>query len=458
MCSDPTDLTIDFYTRALAASSGTSRAAIDILSAMSGVAAGVRVLSWGPGPLPAVLTREDGAPMTHARFAGAPSRARAQLCVEALPAGAVLPLALAGVAPPLSPLKHALWSLRTWRVRAAQHEPPRASIPRLALVNGIGAHALAACAARTSNIQPLARVLIVHESPRHFSATTKISRAQAVATLRDYDHCVFVSEVGMHEWCELAQLPAQRVSYIPNCVDESRIHALSARSRAELRAECDRERRGVRARVRQVLVRPPSGALRSTCPTDVHSQLRVVCVGAISPRKGQDLMLAAVAALSQRLPQLHVEFIGPARTAFARSLMRRASTLGLGERVTFTGALPSDRVYAHVRAADALVLASRAEAFPLATLEAMALGTCVIAAAVDGVPEQVTHGQTGLLFAREDVEGLAFQLEYIATDLAVRERLAIQARQHYEMQFSRLRHAARWTETIERIVAVWRSR
>jgi len=77
---------------------------------------------------------------------------------------------------------------------------------------------------------------------------------------------------------------------------------------------------------------------------------------------------------------------------------------------------------------------------------------------VDGVPEQVIDGQTGLLFAREDVEGLAFQLEKIATDVALRERLAEQARHYYQTQFSRLCHAARWTKTIEHIVSVWRAR
>jgi glycosyltransferase involved in cell wall biosynthesis len=81
----------------------------------------------------------------------------------------------------------------------------------------------------------------------------------------------------------------------------------------------------------------------------------------------------------------------------------------------------------HIKAADFLVLPSLYEGLPNVVLEAMALGTPVIATRVDGVPEVIEHGRSGLLVEPGDAAGLGDAMERIIRDVELGERLAGEA-------------------------------
>jgi glycosyltransferase involved in cell wall biosynthesis len=102
-----------------------------------------------------------------------------------------------------------------------------------------------------------------------------------------------------------------------------------------------------------------------------------------------------------------------------------------------------------VYAADVLVLGSRAEAFPLVVLEAMALGVCVIAPDIDGVREQVIDETTGLLFARDDVRELVGCLSRVARDGRLRAGFGAAGRARYLERFTRERQLARWSSALQ---------
>ncbi|HET8742215.1 MAG TPA: glycosyltransferase family 4 protein, partial [Gaiella sp.] len=91
---------------------------------------------------------------------------------------------------------------------------------------------------------------------------------------------------------------------------------------------------------------------------------------------------------------------GPQRAV----LERNAQELGVSDRVRFLGALPRDEVLRVFRAADAALLTSAWENLPHSVLEALAVGTPVVATAVGGVPEVVRDGENGLLVAPGDVD------------------------------------------------------
>jgi glycosyltransferase involved in cell wall biosynthesis len=262
----------------------------------------------------------------------------------------------------------------------------------------------------------------VHESPRHFAIPGRVDLDSALDAMRRHDYCVFVSERGQREWQALAQLDPQRSLHIPNCVQEQRVLAVLGGTRAHWR-----ERLGYGA-----------------------NRLRVVCVGQVTPRKGQDLVLAALERLPAAAPALDVDFIGECGSAWARDLARRSAALPLAKHVRFLGAV--NDVYERVFAADLLVVGSRAEAFPLVVLEAMALGTCVVAADVDGVGEQVIDAQTGLLFAPEDAGQLAQALARAASDARLRERLAAAGRARYLERFTRDRQLALWNAALSQML------
>ena len=78
-------------------------------------------------------------------------------------------------------------------------------------------------------------------------------------------------------------------------------------------------------------------------------------------------------------------------------------------------------------AADAALLSSRWENFPHLVVEALAVGTPVIATAVGGVPEVVRDGENGLLVPAGDPDALAAAIRRVLTDDELRARLAASA-------------------------------
>jgi glycosyltransferase involved in cell wall biosynthesis len=105
------------------------------------------------------------------------------------------------------------------------------------------------------------------------------------------------------------------------------------------------------------------------------------------------------------------------------ALERRVEELGLRERVRFLGAQPRSRVVELFAAADASILSSTWENFPHTVVEALAVGTPVIATTVGGVAEVVRDGENGLLVAPGDAAALARAIARYFSDADLRARL-----------------------------------
>ncbi|HUJ91575.1 MAG TPA: glycosyltransferase family 4 protein [Gaiellaceae bacterium] len=104
-------------------------------------------------------------------------------------------------------------------------------------------------------------------------------------------------------------------------------------------------------------------------------------------------------------------------------LERRAAELGLDARVRFLGALPRERVLELFSGADASILSSSWENFPHTVVEALAVGTPVIATTIGGVAEIVHDGENGLLVPAGDAAALAGAVRRFFGDAELRERL-----------------------------------
>lgn len=122
---------------------------------------------------------------------------------------------------------------------------------------------------------------------------------------------------------------------------------------------------------------------------------RLLCVGAVTPTKGQDLLVEALASVAD-LPwscrcvgSLDIE------PEFAHLVAARGRDLGLGRRLTFTGPQPQEAVAAEYAAADLLVVPSRIETYGMVVTEALARAVPVLAPAVGGVPEAVGTAPDG---------------------------------------------------------------
>lgn len=156
----------------------------------------------------------------------------------------------------------------------------------------------------------------------------------------------------------------------------------------------------------------------------------MLCVAAVTPDKGHDVLLEALAAM--RDMPWHCTCVGslerdPAFVARLPHLER------LGDRVAFTGARTGADLDDSYAAADVLVLASRAETYGMVVTEALARGLPVVAAEVGGVSEALGHGadgvRPGLLVPPDDPAALAAALRAWLADAELRTRLRRAARE-----------------------------
>jgi colanic acid/amylovoran biosynthesis glycosyltransferase len=159
----------------------------------------------------------------------------------------------------------------------------------------------------------------------------------------------------------------------------------------------------------------------------------IICVGRLSPEKGQAGLLQSFEILRPRHPELRLRLVGdgPERA----SLEALAKELGLLDAVTFTGRLPEEDTLAEIAGSDLLVLPSFMEGLPIVLMEAMAAGVPVIASRVAGIPELVEDDKTGLLFTPSNWDELASRIDCLLGDEALRTRLAEQAKEKIASEF-----------------------
>ena len=113
-------------------------------------------------------------------------------------------------------------------------------------------------------------------------------------------------------------------------------------------------------------------------------------------------------------------------------LEERVRELGLGDRVRFLGRQPRERVVELFRAADATILSSSWENFPHTVVEALAVGTPVLAMDAGGVGEVVRDGVNGLLVPAGDTRALGDAVRRYFADAELRARLRTAAAQSVE--------------------------
>lgn len=146
----------------------------------------------------------------------------------------------------------------------------------------------------------------------------------------------------------------------------------------------------------------------------------LLCVGRLTPAKGQHILIEACAMLDKAGVPFHLTFVGDGPDR--ESLQNYTRTNGLDRKVTFTGALGQDKVRGHYDRTDIFVLASFAEGVPVVLMEAMAKEIPVISTRITGIPELIEHGEDGLLAVPADVQDLALQIRILLENSELRTR------------------------------------
>ena len=177
----------------------------------------------------------------------------------------------------------------------------------------------------------------------------------------------------------------------------------------------------------------------------------LLCVAAVSPHKGHDVLFDALARI-RHLPW-RCTCVGSLDRdpEFVARMRRAVQEHRIDDRVRFTGPLTGERLYAAYGDADVFVLASRGETYGMVVTEALAHGLPVIATAVGGVPLALGHGSDGsppgLLVPPDEPAALAEALCAWLGDAELRRRLRDAAEQ-------RRASLTGWSATAEQVSRV----
>lgn len=156
-------------------------------------------------------------------------------------------------------------------------------------------------------------------------------------------------------------------------------------------------------------------------------------VAILRNKKGHQDILDAVPAVLCQFPDAHFVFAGDGPQW--EKLQKRIAAEGLGDRVHMLGLR---RDVTHILASlDIFVLPTHQEALGTAFIEAGAMGLPVVATAVDGVPEVIIDGQTGLLVPVRDGEAIARAICTLLADRTLRKQLGAAANAYVREKFSR---------------------
>jgi len=157
---------------------------------------------------------------------------------------------------------------------------------------------------------------------------------------------------------------------------------------------------------------------------------RIISVARLSPEKGHVILLEALWMLRDQGVTCELQIVGAG--PFEDSIRSEAARLGLGGLVSYTGELPPDTVSKLLADADIFCLPSFSEGLPVSVMEAMAVGVPVVSTWISGIPELAINEVTALAVPASNAPALATALKRLATDKALRTRLAHNARAEVE--------------------------
>lgn len=176
-------------------------------------------------------------------------------------------------------------------------------------------------------------------------------------------------------------------------------------------------------------------------------------VGRLSERKGIDDLIDAVGIPSDQEPRLRCLIVGEGREC--ELYERQVIGLGLDERVVFSGWIEPREIPAYMTVADCLVGLSKhgpdasAEAQRLTFIEAVSVGTPLVATRSGGIEDAVRDGATGLLVEQASPRSAAAAIKRLLDSPELEQRFGENGRRVAREEFSRQRLAARMAGACE---------
>ena len=232
--------------------------------------------------------------------------------------------------------------------------------------------------------------------------------------IRSSERAVAISEYGRGRMIACAPDLADRIVVIHLGVDLSLAEAVRTRVASEATADDDSSAGGTR---------------------------QLLCVARLDATKGHTVLLDALERLRTDGHDVHLTLIGEGD--LRADIESRIQELGLTDRVTMLGYRTHDEVLEAMARSDVVVAPSietssgDAEGIPVTLMEAMAIGTPVVATVTAGVPELITDGVGGVLVPQRDADALAAAVAGLLDDPGLADRLSDAAARAVAESFAR---------------------
>lgn len=174
---------------------------------------------------------------------------------------------------------------------------------------------------------------------------------------------------------------------------------------------------------------------------------RLLFVGRLEIRKGVTTLIEAMSLLRRHGCSPYLTVVG--QGAMRADIEGQISAVGLAEVVALAGPMDEAGVAKALGHADIVIVPSLSEGLPVVLMEAMACGLPVIASSVDGIPELVSDGVTGLLVPPADANALADAIQRLISSPELRLRFGRSGQQRVQRDHD----AARNTRSLLDLIA-----
>jgi len=193
----------------------------------------------------------------------------------------------------------------------------------------------------------------------------------------------------------------------------------------------------------------PAGEKEAMGARPFGAERMLLVVARVSRWKRHDIALEVFSRLADRFPGLHLVCIGGKdEPEWWEELQQHTHALGKEARIHWLGDIERNELGKWYASADVLLLPSDDEPFGRVLVEAMAMGTPVVAFETGGVPEVMRHEREGLLVSPGDVEGMAVAVAQLLDDDDLCRRMGEAGKTH-AARFSVARH-------VEQIYGIYR--
>jgi glycosyltransferase involved in cell wall biosynthesis len=174
----------------------------------------------------------------------------------------------------------------------------------------------------------------------------------------------------------------------------------------------------------------------------------ILFLGRVHQKKGLDLLIQSFARVSRDAPDLHLLVVGDGPDRYVAKLKQLSTSLGLQDKVTWTGLLKGDQKWGALHAAELFALPSHQENFGIAVVEAMSCGKVVLISDKVNIWTEIAQDDAGLVCS-DQLSSVTITLEkWLSSDRARREQMQENALQSYRRHFQVEGAAARLRQAI----------